>query len=147
MLQSIKNILGIGRFKLTPTNQHKQYSCGQVWKYKTRHHEPHSRLTIVQIDQDIKNTPIFHIHINGLDIKNPHHPDGILNTLPHSPVALETLDCSVIELDKILADFPDQFEGYSEWLKSWEQGKAGIFSLPIKDMIDFVEKSLCMENE
>ncbi len=147
MLQAIKNIFGIGRYKLTQSDQYKQYHCGQVWSYKTRHHEPHSRLTIIRIDRDIKDTPIFHVYIDNLEIKNPNHPDGVLNDLQHSPITLETLDSSVNEFDKIQAELPDQSEGYSEWLKNWELGKAGIFSMPIKEMIDFVEKSLCMEKQ
>lgn len=146
MLQLIKNILGISRYELTTTNQINQYGVGQVWQYKTRHHEPHSRLTIVRIDKDIKGDAIIHVSLNKLQISNPSHPDGEIHELPHSPLTVEALNSSLVQMEQIVEPLPDQSEGYNLWLQSWKTGKASIFAMPVRELIDMVEEALKNED-
>jgi len=143
MLKVIQNIFGISRYELTTVTQAKQYLVGQVWSYKTRHQEPHSQLTIVRIDKDIKGELIIHVWLDQLQLKNPNHPEGVIRDLPHTPLSLAALDCSVTQLVKTVANLPDYSEGYSVWLEAWNRGKANIYSMPIREIIEFVEKSLC----
>lgn len=143
MLGLIKNTLGISRYTLTSVAQVKQYCVGQVWAYKTRHHEPHSRLSIVRIDKDIRGDVIIHTWIDHLQIKNPNHPDGEIHELPHTPFTVEALDSSLTHLDKTIHELPDQTEGYSIWHQAWKKGQASIFSMPVRELVDMVEASLC----
>lgn len=65
----------------------------------------------------------------------------------HTPLTVAALNCSVKRLIETTASLPDQSEGYEVWLQAWKQGKASIFSLPVQEILDFVERSLCAGNE
>ena len=143
MFDAFKGLFGASRYKLTTVSKIDRFVCGQVWSYKTRHHEGKSRLTLIRIDKDSKGVPIFHVAIDQLKLKNPNSPEGLTHDLPHTPLSQAGMDCSVHKLQKTLADVPNRNEGYDVWLAAWQQGKANIYAIPIKELIDFVERSLC----
>lgn len=143
MLIPLKGIFGKARYTLTRVDKFEQYSCGQVWSYKTRSSERQSKLTIFRIDKDRKDVPIFHVSLDRLTLKNPHHPEGEIRDLPHTPLTLAGMDNNTLKLIKTVADYSDHNDGYAAWLSAWQQGQANIYSVPISDIIDFVERSLC----
>lgn len=142
MFQSIFSLFGASRFTLTSVDSIEQYKCGQVWNYKTRSSESNSRVTITRIDKDKQGEVIFHVFLDQLQLKNPHHPDGMIFELPHTPLTINALNKSVKKLSETTPDLPNYEQGYEAWLNAWHQGQANIFSQPIKEIIDFVERSL-----
>lgn len=120
--------------------QELRYKQGQVWTYQTRQGEDQSRLYIVRIDPNTKLGPIYHIYVDNLSLKNPHIQGGIQNDLPHSPVSAATLDASVIKLVETRAsNMPDISEGYNNWREAFDQGKGGVFSIPVNKIIQYIE--------
>lgn len=123
-----------------------EFAVGQVWQYRHRPNEENSRIYIVKVDADNrgeKQKKIFHIYIDNLALKNPHTANGIQTTLPHAPVSEGALKSSVTKLEEEeKAELPDISEGYELWKQDWEADDAGVFTIPIKDLIKSVEKAL-----
>jgi len=112
---------------------------GQVWSYQTRPGEERSRLYIVRIDRDIAKRPIFHIYLDGLKLKNPLMQGGVQDHLAHAPVSQESLEASVEKLLKTGGPMPNISEGYTAWLLAFSQRQAGVFTMPVKDIVQYIE--------
>ena len=66
--------------------------------------------------------------------------------LPHAPVDRNTLDNSVTELVGALSTEPSDFaDGYEIWKESFETGDAGVFDIPVTQIIEFVEDTVNRE--
>jgi hypothetical protein len=117
-----------------------KYAVGQVWSYKTRPNESRSRLYIVQVTVSDKLGPIYNIYLDKLAIKNPYIASGIQDALPHAPVSAEALDTSVTMLvETRQSNLPDISEGYKTWRDAFDQGKAGVFTIPVDKIIQYIE--------
>ncbi|MDR6159979.1 hypothetical protein QF023_003495 [Chryseobacterium sp. SLBN-27] len=121
-----------------------KYSVGQEWNYKTRPTEENSTLTILKIEEYPKHGKVIHISVNELKMKNPQHPDGIADRISHLPLSEEALDNSVISLKNEISRKPDSIEmnGYSYWKKEFDKGKAGVFSIPVSEIVSSMEESI-----
>lgn len=118
------------------------YSEGQVWRYQTRPGEDGSRLYIARIDDDPLLGPIYHLYLDGLRIRNPLLPGGTQDHLPHIPVGRASLDTSVTELVVVVPDPPDIGDGYRLWRQEFDAGDAGVFTLPVKEIVQIVEDAV-----
>jgi len=123
---------------MTPA-QAAEYEEGQVWSYATRPGEEGSTLHIVRIDREIAEATIFHIHLTGLRIRNTQAEGVFVSEIQHSPVGRETLDASVIELVGTDSLPPDISEGYGQWRAAFDEGRAGWFTVPVREIVQFVE--------
>ena len=112
---------------------------GQVWSYQTRPGEEGSKLYIVRIDREIAKRPIFHIYVDGLKLKNPLIKGGIQDHLPYAPVSQESLEASVVKLLKSGGPMPNISEGYTAWLLAFSKRQAGVFTMPVKDIVQYIE--------
>jgi hypothetical protein len=115
---------------------------GQVWSYRTRPNEQDSTLLINKVESDAKLGTIFHISVNGVKVKNRRAPGGITQSLPHFPVSRKTLDNSVVQLVGHSAPNPAYRDGYATWKKAFEAGDAGIFTVSVAEIVDFIEKAV-----
>jgi hypothetical protein len=111
------------------------YAAGQVWRYHTRRGEESSQLYISRVDQ-LPEGAAFHIHLDGLHLKNRQ---GEQSSLPHAPVSEETLRASVTSLVAERAQVPDVSEGYNIWREAYDRGEAGVFNIPVARVIQFIE--------
>jgi len=117
-----------------------KYKIGQVWNYHTREGEKESRIYIVRAEPNEKLGTIYHIFVDGLKIQNPHTDSGTQDNLPHSPVSEKTLDESVTTLAIAHTDdLPDISEGYSTWKEAFDKGEGGIFTIPVNQIIQYIE--------
>ena len=72
-------------------------------------------------------------------------PDGIQEMLPHAPVTQSVLEEGVIDLvadDGPLADDPDFEESYWQWREPFDRGEAGVFTVPLTEILDIVEQAI-----
>ncbi|WP_343659818.1 hypothetical protein [Chryseobacterium sp.] len=121
-----------------------QYSAGQEWNYKTRPTEKSSILKILKIEEYPETGKVIHISISGLKIKNPASPTGFAEYFSHIPISEEALDKSVTTLKSETGKKPDSLEmdGYSYWKREFDKGDAGIFTIPVSEIISTMEKSI-----
>jgi outer membrane protein assembly factor BamB len=125
-----------------------EYSIGQEWKYKTRPSEENSTLKILKIEEYPETGKVIHISINGLKIKNPNSPEGFAENLSHIPISEEALNKSVTKLQNETDKMPDSIEmdGYSYWKKEFDKGNAGIFTIPVSEVVGSMEKAIISGN-
>ncbi len=121
-----------------------KYSVGQEWNYKTRPTEENSTLTILKIEEYPKHGKVIHISVDELKMKNPQHPDGIADRISHLPLSEAALDNSVTSLKNETRRKPDstEMDGYSYWKKEFDKGKAGVFSIPVSEIVSVMEESI-----
>ncbi|WP_082938484.1 hypothetical protein [Mitsuaria sp. 7] len=119
-----------------------EFKEGQVWSYRTRSNDQGSTLLINKVEFDAKLGSIFHISVNGVKVKNRRAPNGITQDLPHFPVSRKTLEDSALKLVGTSAPNPDYREGHATWKQAFEAGEAGIFTIPVAEIVDFIEKTV-----
>lgn len=123
-----------------------KYKEGQVWSYKTRENESNSKIYIVKIEYNKTIGKIYHIYIDNLNIKNPYQKSKIQNNLSHAPVSEKTLDDSVIKI--VTAKYENNIDisdGYVAWKEAFDDGKAGVFTIPVNEIIQCIEDVANME--
>ena len=118
------------------------FSEGQVWSYKTRPGEESSTLLINKIEADPALGPIYHISLFKVRVKNAHAPSGFSSDLPHFPVSKETLEKSCVKRVGYSKPNPEYLEGYAQWKQAFEQGRAGIFTISVAEIVGVVEQTL-----
>lgn len=121
-----------------------QYSVGQEWNYKTRPTEKSSTLTILKIEEYPETGKVIHISISGLKIKDTTSTTGFADKFTHIPISEKALTNSVTTLKKETYKKPDSLEmnGYSYWKKEFDNGNAGIFTIPVSEIVSTMEKSI-----
>ncbi|WP_333596895.1 hypothetical protein [Chryseobacterium flavum] len=121
---------------------------GQQWNYKTRPTEKSSTLTILKIEEYPETGKVIHISVSGLKMKNPASPTDYAESLSHLPISEEALNKSVTSLKNENGKKPDSLEmdGYSYWKKEFDKGNAGIFAIPVSEIVSAMEKSIVTGN-
>jgi hypothetical protein len=119
-----------------------QFSEGQVWEYSSRPGERGSTLLINKAESDAKLGVVFHISVRGVKVKNRNAPLGVCTDLPHFPVSAKTLQSSVTRLLRTESPNPGYVEGYETWRKAFEKGDAGVFTIPVAEIVELVEKTI-----
>lgn len=117
-------------------------AVGQRWSYETRPGEEESTLVIGRLEQHPVFGEVAHISIFGLRVKAPQRPDGVLPTLGHIPISVESLRSSLVEL--VGNGSPDEtFEqGYAIWSDVAQDGEGGVFAIPVREIVSYVEDTL-----
>jgi hypothetical protein len=135
-------LIGCGRNPTPRTTTSDQFAVGQVWKYKTRDSETDSRLIIGKVESIEKLGTIIHIKLVGLKIKNPAAPGGFVTQMDHAPITEAKLKESITSLTQEKYDLNGLEEGYNMWLEAYRTSKGGVFTITVKELIDFMEQAL-----
>jgi len=131
-----------GQNKKSESKNTIELKSGQVWKYNTRKGEEKSRVIILKVEDYQKRGQIVHIAVNGLKIKNKHIEGGISKEIGHLPFDQETIEKSLTELESTTDELPDFMDGYLQWKEAFDNEKGGVFTIDIKEAVDFVDKSM-----
>ena len=116
-----------------------RYRIGQVWRYQTRAGEEASRAIVGRIDQIEGLGTVVHVKLTGLQLRGAQ---GVATLLYHAPVAEAQLSASVTELTEERGDLEGFAEGYASWLSAYRDGKAGVFTLTLAEIVDAMEQAL-----
>lgn len=119
-----------------------EFKEGQVWSYRARPNEQGSTLLINKVESDARLGSIFHISVSGVKVRNRRAPGGVTQELPHFPVSTKTLEDSVVKLVGTASPNPGYREGYATWKQAFDAGNAGIFTIPVAEIVGFVEKTV-----
>jgi len=123
-----------------------KYNVGQEWNYKTRQGEENSTLKILKIEEYLQHGKVIHISIGGLKVRNPNSKEGIAEEFTHIPISEKALDESVTELKNENSKIPKYIEGYSYWKKEFDKGQAGVFSIPVSEIVNSMEEAILTGN-
>lgn len=115
-------------FRRRPTS----FAPGQVWRYDTRPGEEQSRIHILRVDDEGARGIIVHIAVSGTH----------LGPIGHLPVAPAALEASGLRLESKRAPIPDYEQGYAIWREGFDNGKAGVFTISVAEIVGFVESTI-----
>ncbi len=122
-----------------------QFEPGQVWRMKGRLQDPDPHVLILAIAETARLGPVYSIAISGVAIPNPAIEGGVQEMLPHAPVTKDVLTVGITELvasDGPLADDPGFEESYWQWREPFDRGEAGVFTIPLAEILDVVETGI-----
>ncbi|NID04269.1 hypothetical protein HBF26_05190 [Luteibacter jiangsuensis] len=123
------------------------YAVGQSWTYRTRPGEEASRVAIRRIDIEPEDGEVFHVSILGVKLRNHRLPGGIQPAMHHAAVSRASLDASLLEPDGH-ADAEEHWrDGYDVWRQAYDNGDAGIFDLPLADVLGYIEMVVAASGE
>lgn len=116
-----------------------KYSPGQVWAYRTRPGEERSTLTVLRVEPAKRFGTIVHVAVDGLAIRNPNAPGGVIERAAHLPFAKEALDRSVVRPLRESGPLPEYEEGYQQWRRAFDAGEGGIFTITVREAVALFE--------
>lgn len=119
-----------------------KFKVGQVWNYRTRPEDVGSTFTVVKVEESEKLGVIVHISLGGLKFKNPHHPSGFSETVSHMPFSETAIEDSVTTMVRDGADLPEFEDGYAEWRRAFDAGKAGVFTITVAEAVGGMEAAM-----
>lgn len=118
---------------------------GELWKYDSREGEEESYVVIRKIEEDDRLGCIIHVSIKNVSLKSKNTELGVLDSIGHSPFSDKALlPCLIEKLDGIDSDDGWE-EGYGMWKEGFDAGKAGIYSISIKDSVERMESILAQQ--
>jgi ribosomal protein S1 len=117
-----------------------KFKTGQIWKYINRAGEDGSVLTILKIEKYDTGDTILHIRVDGVKIYSPQSATGYSSFIGHLPFSEKSISASVTELAGQNNNLPDFSEGYNQWKEAWDNGKAGYWTIDLKDAIDGIDR-------
>jgi hypothetical protein len=107
---------------------------------QTRVGEEESTLLINKVEDHPKLGRIYHISVSKVTIKAA--PDAVTHDLPHLPVSRQTLELSCTKLVGRSEPNPMYLPGYQMWKQAFDGGHAGIYTIPVAEIVDLAEKML-----
>ncbi|SEM36225.1 hypothetical protein SAMN02800694_0789 [Luteibacter sp. UNCMF331Sha3.1] len=123
------------------------YAVGQAWTYRTRPGEEASRVAIRRIDREPEDGEVFHVSILGVKLRNHRLPGGTQPAMNHAAVSRATLDASLLAHEGA-ADTDEAWrDGYAVWRQAYDNGDAGIFDLPIPEILGYIEMVVAASGE
>lgn len=120
-----------------------EFAVGQLWRCAGRSGDETPIVLINRIDTHPLGTgEIYHVSISGVRVKHPAAPGGFITSLSHIPVIRQTFERSSAEFVGVQAPSRDYLEGYAQWKREFDAGKAGSFGVSVGEVLDFIERSL-----
>lgn len=127
--------------------QDNKFKVGQIWNYETRKGEENSKIEILKVEKYEKEGIVIHIYVNGLKIQNPNTPSGISEDVGHLPFSKAAIEKSVTTLVSENNELPDFMEGYKNWKNAFDNNTGGVFSISVKEAVQYVEESMSNAKE
>ena len=118
-----------------------KFKVGQIWQYDTRKDEEESRVVILKVDKT-ETEIIVHVSVIKAKIKNPQKDGEISNDIGHLPFSRKSIEKSLTKLESSNNELPDFMDGYNQWKEAFDSGRGGIFTISVKEAVDYVEQTM-----
>jgi len=120
--------------------RHGPYEPGQVWRFQTGTGYQNALLIVLKTETLPEVGNVVHISIEGVALPQP---DGTIATrIVHMPFSEAAIDISVTELVRSDEKLPDYGEYYDSWRHGDEDGGYGVFTVPVRVIIDGTMKAI-----
>ena len=119
-----------------------QFRIGQVWRYQTRPGEGASRVIIGRIERIEGIGRVVHVKLTDLKLMSSAAPGSVATILFHVPMREDWLAASLLELTPERGDLEGFAEGYGTWLAAYRRGEAGVFTIPLSEVVRSMEQAL-----
>jgi hypothetical protein len=124
----------------------RKYGVGQVWSFKGRPGEESATLTIVRVESGKGLPVIVHVSLDDVRIANPHAPGGFTRIVEHAAFTEDAISRSVTKLVRQVKELPPYEEGYERWCDYFDQGKVGINTITVAEMLAGMERNFAKEH-
>jgi len=121
--------------------QNSDFHTGETWRYRTRPHERDSTLFVWRVETLPDGENVVHIKVEGLRLVNPSSPDEKIQVAQHLPLSETALSACVTQRVSTSEALPMP-DGYEEWRREWEGGRAGVFSIALSEVIEGLESAM-----
>lgn len=132
----------IGVLLLSTSIQAREYLAGQLWSYEARPGDDKSLVLIDLVESAPDKSAIYHVSVLGAHIPTRRGGPRLETDLPHFPVSKETLDKSLLELVGKRSPHESFRAGYDIWRSAFDDGRAGIFTISIAEIVAIVESQI-----
>ncbi len=122
----------------TPT----RFESGQIWTYRTREAEEHSRITILDVGYFPKVGNIVHVYLDGIGLLSPQAPGGVMQSVAHMAFREDAIEASVLENVGRADPLPKWRHAYDSWLVDYRKGRTPIMASPVAKTLDELQKVL-----
>ncbi|MCL7713485.1 hypothetical protein [Stenotrophomonas mori] len=131
---------------MPPSDIPPAYAAGQRWHCEGR--QPGERPTVLinRIDQHPLGGRIFHITLDGLQLRHRGLPGGVMTRLAHAPVTEQTFARSGMVYEGPHPAASDYRKGYDEWRRAFDAGNAGAFDISVAALLDTLEQQLAQRH-
>ena len=119
-----------------------QFRIGQVWRYQTRPGEGASRVIIGRIERIEGIGRVVHVKLTDVKLMSPAAPGSVATIMFHVPMREDWLAYSLVELTPEQGDLEGFAEGYGAWLAAYRRGEAGVFTIPLSEVVASMEQAL-----
>lgn len=122
------------------------FAPGQRWTYRTRPGEETSTALILK-REDLPHGPVLHIALGGLRLLNPLNETGLQTELGHLPITEVAAQACLTGLIEEHATLPTDLSGYQQWRTAFDAGEAGVFTLPLAEIVGALEEAVAANAE
>ncbi len=119
-----------------------KFKVGQIWRYDNRTGEENSTVEILKVEKYEKTGIVIHIYVSGIKVKNPNRPSGFSEEIGHLPLSKEAVIKSVTTLLSENNELTEYKDGYNNWKEAFDNNKGGIFSITVKEAVQYVEETM-----
>lgn len=120
-----------------------EFATGQVWHYHSRPQDVGSRIIIGLLETDPRLGQLVHIQVTGVVASGPLSDSPSRRVISHLPISAEALSHSVTDLDSAaIPNLSGLREGYERWRADFDRGEAGIFTIPVREIVEIFEAAL-----
>jgi len=123
-----------------------RYHVGNYYLFKSREFEPNAKLNVVKVEYLDKVGNIIHVRVDSVKIKTTEKPVEYSTVITHMPFSEAALDSSGLKRIGEAKTIPDYQKGYNEWRTSFDEGKAGVFSIPVNRAVEYMEETMLKEH-
>jgi hypothetical protein len=124
-----------------------EYTPGQAWTYRTRPGAEASRVIIRKKDIEPEDGEVFHISILDARLRNHRVDGGIQHAMHHAAVARATLDQSLLDCVGEGDEDEAWMDGYEVWRHAYDRGDAGVFDIPVAEILGYIERVVAASGE
>jgi hypothetical protein len=117
------------------------FAPGQRWTYRTRPGEETSTALILK-REELPGGPVLHVQLDGLRLHNPLTETGLQTELGHLPISETAARECLTGLIEEHATLPTDLSGYQQWRTAFDAGEAGVFTLPLADIVGALEEAV-----
>ena len=116
-----------------------EYKTGQVWTLQSGEYQG-AEVIIVNVENHPVQKHVIHIMVRGPIQNSEGEVTSNISHLPYSEDGLRQSDLKLTRKGGLVPD--DWREGYEYWNTEALEGKAGMFSVPVSEAIDFAFQHL-----
>jgi hypothetical protein len=117
----------------------RDYREGGVWTFRDA---PllESRVVIGKIDAHERLGQVFSVSIKTVPLSTGAVGEIRVNDISHVPVTKSVLDASLLEQVGVGEPSEAFAEGYGQWRKAFDAGKAGVFTIEISKVVEAINE-------